>query len=69
MDPQEKTLQMLATEQLNALEAKLKLLLQVTKQADCVPIYIAALRGLRAELEARQADHEEICAGADMNGS
>ena len=59
----------MATDELNALEAKLRLLLQVTKQADYVPIYIAALRGLRAENEARQAEHEEVCPEAEMNGS
>ena len=65
----EQKLAAMTTQQLEQLERTVQQLLKMTKQADCIPIYVAAMHGLRAELEARQAAHEEVRAGLDANGS
>jgi hypothetical protein len=49
IDPREKTLPMWSIAELEALRVKMKFLLQVTEQADCRSVYIAALHGLRAK--------------------
>jgi hypothetical protein len=60
MDPQEKILRMFSTHELAALLARIEFLLSTTTEASCIPVYIAALAGLRSELAFRLAEHDEF---------